>query len=194
MILDSEFEPKIADIGMAKLACDLDSSSTRSAIVGTLGYIAPENAYSTRLTEKCDVYGYGVILLEILCGKLPVDPCFEDDLDIVSCTRNNLLENEEYVCFLDKEISLWLNDKRLKALDLLELALQCTQSMADRRPSMGIFPLYLRNSSQRQCSGMTRLQLVTLAEVERLTIRKSPIQSPKPPKLLLLTEYNNALS
>ncbi|XWS38044.1 hypothetical protein CRYUN_Cryun19dG0097000 [Craigia yunnanensis] len=136
ILLDSDFEPKIGDFGMAKLVCDLDSSSTRPAIVGTLGYIAPENAYSTRLTEKCDVYSYGVILLEILCRKLPVDSSFQDGLDIVSCTRKNLQENEEYICFLDEEISVWVNNEQQKALRLLEPALQCTQAMADTRPSV----------------------------------------------------------
>ncbi|XP_017972613.1 PREDICTED: receptor-like protein kinase [Theobroma cacao] len=136
ILLDSEFEPKIGDFGIAKLVCDTDSSSTRSAIVGTLGYIAPENAYSTQLTEKCDVYSYGVILLEILCRKLPVDPCFQEGLVIVSWARQNLQDNEEYICFLDEEISLWVNDEQQKALRLLELALHCTQAMADTRPSM----------------------------------------------------------
>ncbi|KAE8694678.1 protein IQ-DOMAIN 14-like [Hibiscus syriacus] len=138
ILLDSEFEPKIGDFGMAKSVYnqDQDSSSTRSEIVGTLGYIAPENAYSTRLTEKCDVYSYGVVLLEMLCRKLPVDPSFQDGLVIVSWTRKKLEENEECICFLDEEISLWSNDEQQKTLRLLELALQCTQSMADTRPSM----------------------------------------------------------
>ncbi|TYI14617.1 hypothetical protein ES332_A08G133400v1 [Gossypium tomentosum] len=127
ILLDSELEPRIGDFGMAKLVSDEDSSSTRSAIVGTLGYIAP---------EKCDVYSYGVVLLEMLCRKLPVDPSFEDGLDIVSWTRRTLEENEEYICFLDEEISLWTDDEQQRALALLELALQCTQSMADTRPSM----------------------------------------------------------
>ncbi|XVF53306.1 hypothetical protein PTKIN_Ptkin05aG0088800 [Pterospermum kingtungense] len=136
ILLDSELEPKIGDFGMAKLVSDQDSNSIRSTIVGTLGYIAPENAYSTQLTEKCDVYSYGVILLEILCRKLPVDSSFQDGLDIVAWTREKLQENEEYICFLDEEISLWDNDEQRKALRLLELALECTQAMPDTRPSM----------------------------------------------------------
>ncbi|GLT48297.1 hypothetical protein SLA2020_219300 [Shorea laevis] len=143
ILLDSEFEPKIGDFGMAKLVSSSDSTSTMSAIVGTLGYIAPENAFSTQLTEKCDVYSYGVILLEILCRKLPVDPCFGESLDIVSWCRGKLQENEESICFLDKEISLWENNEQQKALDLLELAVQCTQIVADRRPSMRDVVAYL---------------------------------------------------
>ncbi|KAJ6387634.1 hypothetical protein OIU78_017362 [Salix suchowensis] len=95
-----------------------------------------ENAYSIRLTEKVDVYSYGVILLEIVCRKFPVDPSFEEGLDIVSWTRKKLEENDECVCFLDREISFWNRDEQQKALKLLELALECTESVADKRPSM----------------------------------------------------------
>ncbi|KAK9291850.1 hypothetical protein L1049_019800 [Liquidambar formosana] len=136
ILMDSELEPKIGDFGMAKLVCDSDTSSTRSAIVGTLGYIAPENGYSLQLTEKCDLYSYGVVLLELLCRKLPVDPCFEEGLDIVTWTRKNLQEDNEWFCFLDKEISFWDGDEQFKALKLLDLALECTEFAADIRPSM----------------------------------------------------------
>ncbi|KAJ7965269.1 Leucine-rich repeat receptor-like protein kinase [Quillaja saponaria] len=109
---------------------------TRSTIIGTLGYIAPENAYSTQLTEKCDVYSYGVILLELLCRKLPVDPCFEEGLDIVSWTKKKLQDSDECLCFLDEEISYWDKEEQQKALRLLDLAVECTQVVADARPSM----------------------------------------------------------
>ncbi|KAJ6418884.1 hypothetical protein OIU84_002121 [Salix udensis] len=106
-------------------------------IVRMGGYcIKDENAYSIRLTEKVDVYSYGVILLEIVCRKFPVDPSFEEGLDIVSWTRKKLEENDECVCFLDREISFWNRDEQQKALKLLELALECTESVADKRPSM----------------------------------------------------------
>lgn len=95
-----------------------------------------ENAYLTRLTEKCDVYSYGVILLELLCRRLPVDLCFEEGLDIVSWTKKNLQENDDCICFLDEEINYWDRDEQQKALKLLDLALECTEQVADARPSM----------------------------------------------------------
>lgn len=95
-----------------------------------------ENAFSTRVTEKCDVYSYGVILLELLSRKLPVDPYFEEGFDIVSWTRKNLKENNDFAWFFDEEISYWDGDEQQKALMLLDLALECTETAADRRPSM----------------------------------------------------------
>lgn len=95
-----------------------------------------ENAYSTRVTEKCDVYSYGVILLELLCRKMAVDPCFEEGIDIVSWTGKSLEENSDCLCLFDEEISHWGESEQQKALRLLDLALECTERMPSMRPSM----------------------------------------------------------
>lgn len=91
------------------------------------------------MTEKCDVYSFGVVLLEFLCRKLPVDPCFEDEHDIVSWVRAKLQDNSDDSCpfsFLDEEIEYWEEEERIKAVKLLELALSCTQFAYEGRPSM----------------------------------------------------------
>ncbi|KAJ0768861.1 putative protein kinase RLK-Pelle-LRR-XI-1 family [Helianthus annuus] len=69
ILLNSEMEGFIADFGVARLL-DPDSSN-QTAIVGTLGYIAPELAYNMIVTEKCDVYSFGVVALETIGGKHP---------------------------------------------------------------------------------------------------------------------------
>ncbi|KAK4362869.1 hypothetical protein RND71_018110 [Anisodus tanguticus] len=136
VMLDSEMVPKIGDFGIAKIVSDSDENSTNSKIVGTLGYIAPENAYSVQLTEKSDVYSYGVLLLELFCRKMPVDPSFEEGLDIVFWVRKNLQRSNNFLSFLDEEISLWDTEEQWKALKIMDLALQCAQPEASTRPAM----------------------------------------------------------
>ncbi|KAF3677134.1 putative protein IQ-DOMAIN 14-like [Capsicum annuum] len=135
VMLDSEMVPKIGDFGIAKIVSD-EENSTNSKIVGTLGYIAPEHAYSVQLTEKSDVYSYGVLLLELFCRKMPVDTSFEEGLDIVFWVRKHLQRSNNFLCFLDEEITLWDVEEQRKALKIVDLALQCAQLEPSIRPAM----------------------------------------------------------
>ncbi|KAK3410946.1 hypothetical protein EUGRSUZ_J02973 [Eucalyptus grandis] len=76
------FEAKVADFGLAKIAFDTDTHvSTR--VMGTFGYLAPEYASSGKLTNKSDVFSFGVVLLELITGRRPIDksrPFVEDSM------------------------------------------------------------------------------------------------------------------
>lgn len=72
ILLDFKFEAKVADFGLAKIASDANTHvSTR--VMGTFGYLAPEYASSGKLTDKSDVFSFGVMLLELITGRRPVD-------------------------------------------------------------------------------------------------------------------------
>ncbi|KAG6715633.1 hypothetical protein I3842_04G003900 [Carya illinoinensis] len=72
ILLDNNFEARVADFGLAKLALDSNTHVT-TRVMGTFGYMAPEYATSGKLTEKSDVYSFGVVLLELITGRKPVD-------------------------------------------------------------------------------------------------------------------------
>ncbi|KAL5210976.1 hypothetical protein ABZP36_006599 [Zizania latifolia] len=72
ILLDSNFEAMVADFGLAKLTSD-DDTHVSTRVMGTFGYLAPEYASSGKLTEKSDVFSYGVMLLELVTGRRPID-------------------------------------------------------------------------------------------------------------------------
>ncbi|KAJ1397712.1 Serine/threonine-protein kinase, active site [Sesbania bispinosa] len=72
ILLENNFEAKVSDFGLAKFSQDTNTHvSTR--VMGTFGYLAPEYASSGKLTEKSDVFSYGIMLLELITGRRPVD-------------------------------------------------------------------------------------------------------------------------
>ncbi|XP_042023526.1 phytosulfokine receptor 1-like [Salvia splendens] len=74
ILLDEEFEAHLADFGLARLILPYDTHVTTD-LVGTLGYIPPEYGQASVATYKGDIYSFGVVLLELLTGKRPMDMC-----------------------------------------------------------------------------------------------------------------------
>lgn len=78
ILLDDLYEAKVADFGLAKLSSEtITHVSTR--IMGTFGYLAPEYASTGKLTEKSDVFSFGVVLLELITGRRPINRQSDDD-------------------------------------------------------------------------------------------------------------------
>lgn len=82
ILLDEEFEAVVGDFGLAKLM-DYNDTHVITDVCGTAGHIAPEYLYNGICSEKTDVYGYGIMLLELITGQRAVDLAWiaaEDDL------------------------------------------------------------------------------------------------------------------
>ncbi|TYI04958.1 hypothetical protein ES332_A10G055000v1, partial [Gossypium tomentosum] len=78
ILLDAELRPKISDFGLAKLYDD-EKTHISTRVAGTIGYLAPEYAMRGHLTEKADIFGFGIVALEILSGRPNSDNSLEDD-------------------------------------------------------------------------------------------------------------------
>ncbi|KAL4586226.1 hypothetical protein LXL04_010860 [Taraxacum kok-saghyz] len=127
IFLNSEMEGFVADFGVAKVL-DPDSSN-QTGVVGTLGYIAPELAYSITVTEKCDVYSFGVLALETIGGKHPGDLL----MSLNSSNRHGVMLES----ILDKRIP-YPNDRLIEKeiLRVYEVALTCILTNPKSRPTM----------------------------------------------------------
>ncbi|XP_038714114.1 putative proline-rich receptor-like protein kinase PERK6 [Tripterygium wilfordii] len=86
ILIDTTFEAKVADFGLAKLSSD-NFTHVSTRVMGTFGYMAPEYASSGKLTDKSDVFSFGVMLLELITGRRPVDPTGEMEDSLVDWAR-----------------------------------------------------------------------------------------------------------
>ncbi|KAJ1259374.1 hypothetical protein BS78_10G149600 [Paspalum vaginatum] len=138
ILLDDQFEAQVADFGLARLAeNDVTHISTR--VMGTFGYLAPEYASTGKLTEKSDVFSFGVVLLELITGRKPVDssrPLGDESLVEWSRTLlNRAIENQEFDELVDPRLDGNYDD--VEMFRVIEAAAACIRHSAARRPKMG---------------------------------------------------------
>ena len=115
----------VADYGMARLL--------GGEIPGTLGYVAPEMAcQSLRVNERCDVYGYGVVVLELVTGRRPVE-YVKDDVAILVDQVRGMLERGSALECVDEKMGDFPEEE---VMPVLKLGLVCTSQIPSSRPSM----------------------------------------------------------
>ncbi|KAK9697673.1 hypothetical protein RND81_08G053000 [Saponaria officinalis] len=137
ILLNDKFEAMVADFGLAKFSSDAHTHvSTR--VMGTFGYLAPEYAASGKLTDKSDVFSFGVMLLELITGRRPVDPAYTymDD-SLVDWARPLLaraLEENNFESLVDPRLQNNYNQTELARM--VACASACVRHSARRRPQM----------------------------------------------------------
>ncbi|KAB1224069.1 hypothetical protein CJ030_MR2G021701 [Morella rubra] len=132
ILLDAELCPKISDFGLAKLYDDKKTHiSTR--VAGTIGYLAPEYAMRGHLTEKADVFGFGVVALEILSGRPNSDNTLDTEKIYLLEWAWTLHENNQALGLVDPKL---LEFDENEATRVIGVALLCTQASPMMRPSM----------------------------------------------------------
>ncbi|XP_058208654.1 probable serine/threonine-protein kinase PBL7 isoform X1 [Rhododendron vialii] len=135
ILLDKSFHAKVSDFGLAKLGSDKAGGHVSTRVLGTQGYVAPEYALTGHLTTKSDVYSYGVVLLELLTGRVPVD-MKRGPVEgvLVSWALPRLTDREKVVEIMDPALEGQYSMKEV--IQVAAIAAMCVQSEADYRPLM----------------------------------------------------------
>lgn len=133
ILLDENYNAKISDFGLVRLLPKLDKHVLSSRFQTALGYVAPELAcQSLRINEKCDIYGFGVMLLELVTGRRPVE-YGDDDVVVLSDHVRVQLEQGNVLDCVDPSMSAYPDEE---VLPVLKLGLVCTSQIPSSRPSM----------------------------------------------------------
>ncbi|XP_061342534.1 BRASSINOSTEROID INSENSITIVE 1-associated receptor kinase 1-like [Gastrolobium bilobum] len=135
ILLDEEFEAVVGDFGLAKLM-DYKKTHVTTAVCGTLGHIAPEYLSTGKSSEKTDVFGYGVMLLELITGKRAFDLARlaeNDDIMLLDWVKK-LLKERRLEKLVDANLKGNYDEEEVE--QLIQMACLCTQGSHWERPKM----------------------------------------------------------
>lgn len=181
ILLDADFNAKLSDFGLARVGPTGDQTHVSTRVMGTYGYAAPEYVMTGHLTARSDVYGFGVVLLEMLIGRRAMDksrPSREHNL--VEWARPLLNHSKKLVRILDPRIEGQYSGRVL--MKVANLAYQCLSQNPKGRPVMSqvieiLEPLVAQETNREETIPQEGGGSVTLYEVP-----KTPKEEPGPLK------------
>ncbi|PRQ37555.1 putative non-specific protein-tyrosine kinase RLK-Pelle-RLCK-XV family [Rosa chinensis] len=133
VLLDSDFEPLVADFGFAKLIPEGVSHMT-TRVKGTLGYLAPEYAMWGKVSEGCDVYSFGILLLELVTGRKPIEKLPGGIKRTITEWAEPLITKGKWKELADPKLRGSFDEAQLK--QAINVAAMCVKSEPEKRPNM----------------------------------------------------------
>nr|GLL42767.1 LRR receptor-like serine/threonine-protein kinase RCH1 [Ipomoea trifida] len=187
ILVGLDFEPYIADFGLAKLVSDGDFARSSSTVAGSYGYIAPEYGYMMKITEKSDVYSYGVVVLEVLTGKQPIDPTIPDGAHIVDWVR----QKRGGVEVLDGSLRARPESEIEEMMQTLGVAVLCVNPSPDDRPTMKDVAAMLKEIRQEREEALKVEDMILKASSEGDRNKSSGDGGPSEKMQSLYLQSNN---
>ncbi|KAH1081518.1 hypothetical protein J1N35_021279 [Gossypium stocksii] len=133
ILLDHEYNAKLSDFGLAKLGPQGDKTHVSSRVMGTYGYCAPEYQRTGQLTVKSDVYGFGVVLLELITGRRAIDTTRpNNEQNLVSWAQPMFKEPSKFSELADPLLEGNFPERGLQ--QALAVAAMCLQEEGEMRP------------------------------------------------------------
>lgn len=139
ILLDENLVGKISDFGLSKVEITKSTQSFPKSYVstnikGTVGYLDPDYFLSRKLSRKSDVYAFGVVLFEVLCGRPAVDPGLEEDQRSLAIWVRQSIKDGKLDQIIDPHLRNEISPHCLKIFT--ELAGKCLENRPKRRPTM----------------------------------------------------------
>ncbi|KAF8658600.1 hypothetical protein HU200_059061 [Digitaria exilis] len=150
VLLDSDFAPLVADFGFAKLVPEGVSHMT-TRVKGTLGYLAPEYAMWGKVSGACDVYSFGILLLEIISGRKPIERLPSGAKRTITEWAEPLIARGRLGDLVDPRLRGAFDAAQLARV--VECAALCVQGEPDRRPDMRTVVRILRGENEAAAAG-----------------------------------------
>ncbi|CAL5351792.1 unnamed protein product [Camellia sinensis] len=145
ILIDSDFNARLGDFGLAKL-CDHGANLQTSHVAGTLGYIAPELARTGKANTRTDLFAFGTFMLEVVCGRRPVEHRASPEKIILIDWVLECLESGNILEAIDQ--SLGAEYVIEEAELVLKLGLLCSHAVAAARSSISDVVKYLEGEAQ----------------------------------------------
>ncbi|XP_054811760.1 probable L-type lectin-domain containing receptor kinase VII.2 [Prosopis cineraria] len=132
VLLDKDMNARLGDFGLARMHDHHGQIAATTRVIGTVGYIAPEVVKSGRASTQSDVFGFGILVLEVVCGRRPIE---EGKAGLIEWLMS-LMEIDELYCALDERLKAQGGCVIEEVERMLRLGLLCANSDPNVRPTM----------------------------------------------------------
>ncbi|CAL0325947.1 unnamed protein product [Lupinus luteus] len=149
VLLDSDFQARVADFGFAKLVPD-GATHVTTKVKGTLGYLAPEYAMLGKANKSCDVFSFGILLLELASGRKPIEKVSSTVKRPIYDWALPLVCEKKFSELVDPRLNGKYLEEELKRIVLV--AMICAQSEPEKRPTMLDVVELLKGKSKEKIS------------------------------------------
>ncbi|KAE8701090.1 Kinase protein with adenine nucleotide alpha hydrolases-like domain, putative isoform 5 [Hibiscus syriacus] len=146
ILLSNDFEPQLSDFGLASRVSSSASHTTSMDVAGTFGYLAPEYLMHGKMSDKIDVYAFGIVLLELLSGKKPIDDNLPKGQESLVMWAKPILKDSNFSQLLDPELGSSYECHQIKRM--IVAATLCIRRAPLMRPQVSIILKLLQGDQE----------------------------------------------